>query len=202
MTSLIQPGDAWWLWAAMISGVAVCIYLEQNFKWAAKTSGPVLALLIGMALSNSRLLPTGAPAYDVVDDYLVPIAIPLLLFRANVVRIVRESGPMFRAFHVAALGTVIGAFAAGFIFRGMFPRVPEVAGIMTGSYIGGGVNFVAISRSYEVSAELTDDIAADRIATIRQPFSQCGTSVSMKMGKMKSLALISRRVSGSGMASG
>ncbi len=158
MTSLIQPGDAWWLWAAMISGVAVCIYLEQNFKWAAKTSGPVLALLIGMALSNSRLLPTGAPAYDVVDDFLVPIAIPLLLFRANVVRIVRESGPMFLAFHVAALGTVIGAFAAGFIFRGMFPRVPEVAGIMTGSYVGGGVNFVAISRSYEVSAELTNPL--------------------------------------------
>ena len=25
---------------------------------------------------------------------------------------------------------------------GSFPRVPEVAGIMTGSYIGGGVNFV------------------------------------------------------------
>ena len=158
MTSLIQPGDAWWLWAAMISGVAVCIYLEQNFKWAAKTSGPVLALLIGMALSNSRLLPTGAPAYDVVDDYLVPIAIPLLLFRANVVRIVRESGPMFRAFHVASLGTVIGAFAAGFIFRGMFPRVPEVAGIMTASYVGGGVNFVAVSRSYQVSADLTNPL--------------------------------------------
>ena len=158
MTSLIQPGDAWWLWAAMISGVAVCIYLEQNFTWAAKTSGPVLALLIGMLLSNSRLLPTGAPAYDVVDDYLVPIAIPLLLFRANVVRIVRESGPMFRAFHVAALGTVIGAFAAGFMFRGMFPRVPEVAGIMTASYVGGGVNFVAVSRSYEVSAELTNPL--------------------------------------------
>jgi len=158
MTSLIQPGDAWWLWAAMISGVAVCIYLEQNFKWAAKTSGPVLALLIGMVLSNSRLLPTGAPAYDIVDDYLVPIAIPLLLFRANVVRIVRESGSMFRAFHVAALGTVIGAFAAGFIFRGMFARVPEVAGIMTASYVGGGVNFVAVSRSYEVSADLTNPL--------------------------------------------
>src|ERR1051325_6343103 len=42
----------------------------------------------------------------------------------------------------------------------------------------------------EVSAELTDDIAAERIATIRNPFSQCGTAVSMKMGKMKSLRLI------------
>src|SRR5919106_1671002 len=98
MASLIQPADAWWLWAAMIIGVALCIYLEQNFKWAARTSGPVLALLIGMVLSNSRLPPPGAPAYDVVDDYLVPIAIPLLLFRANVMRIVRGSGSMFRAF--------------------------------------------------------------------------------------------------------
>ncbi|MCI0747076.1 MAG: DUF819 family protein, partial [Verrucomicrobia subdivision 3 bacterium] len=158
MTSVVQPGDAWWLWAAMISGVGLCIYLEQNFKWAAKTSGPVLALIAGMILSNSKLLPTASPAYDVVDDYLVPVAIPLLLFRANVVRIVRESGSMFKAFHVAAIGTVLGALLAGLMFRGTFPRVPEVAGIMTGSYIGGGVNFVAISKSYEASSELTNPL--------------------------------------------
>jgi uncharacterized membrane protein len=83
---------------------------------------------------------------------------PLLLFRANVIRIVRESGSMFLAFHIASIGTVLGAFIAGFIFRGMFPRVPEVTGIMTGSYIGGGVNFVAIKNSYNVSAELTNPL--------------------------------------------
>ena len=158
MAPIVQPGDAWWLWAAMISGVAACIYLEQNFKWAAKTSGPVLALIGGMLLSNLKLLPTDAPSYDIVDNYLVPVAIPLLLFRANVVRIIRESGSMFLAFHVAALGTVLGAFIAGIVFRGSFPRVPEVAGIMTGSYIGGGVNFVAIQKSYEVSSELANPL--------------------------------------------
>jgi uncharacterized membrane protein len=158
MVSIVQPSDAWWLWAAMISGVAACIYLEQTFRWAAKTSGPVLALLGGMLLSNLKLLPTDAPAYDVVDTYLVPAAIPLLLFRANIVRILRESGSMLLAFHVAALGTVIGAFIAGIAFRDSFPRVPEVTGIMTGSYIGGGVNFVAIQKSYEVSSELANPL--------------------------------------------
>ena len=64
------------------------------------------------------------------------VAIPLLLFRADAVRILRETGPMFAAFHVASLGTIIGAFLAAFVFRGQFDRVPEVAGIMTGSYIG------------------------------------------------------------------
>ena len=33
------------------------------------------------------------------------------------------------------------------------PRVAEVAGIMTGSYIGGGVNFVALKNHYAVPAE-------------------------------------------------
>ena len=155
---MVHGGDVWWLWAVIIAGVAVCIYLEQNFKWAAKTSGPVLALIGGMLLSNLHLLPTEAGAYDIVDDYLVPAAIPLLLFRANVVKIVRESGSMFLAFHIASVGTIVGAFIAGFVFRGAFPRVPEVAGMMTGSYIGGGVNFVAIKNSYKVASELSNPL--------------------------------------------
>src|SRR5438874_4929845 len=35
----------------------------------------------------------------------------------------------------------------------------------------------------DVRAELTDDIAAERMATMRKPRSTCGTSVIMKMGK-------------------
>jgi uncharacterized membrane protein len=156
--SFIQPTDTWLIWAFMLSGVAACIYLEQNFRWAAKTSGPVLALIGGMLLSNSKLLPTDAGAYDMVETYLVPVAIPLLLFRANIVRIIRESGSMFACFHVATVGSVIGAFVAAFLFRDSFPQVPEVTGIMTASYVGGGVNFVAVKNSYNINAELTNPL--------------------------------------------
>lgn len=155
---MISPTDPWFLWATMVVGVALCLYLEQTFKWAAKTSGPVLALIGGMILSNAKLLPFESPSYDVVDDYLVPIAIPLLLFRANVVRIWRDTGSMFLAFHVATVGTVIGAFLAAFLFRDSVARVPEVAGIMAASYVGGGVNFVAMKNSYNVGAELTNPL--------------------------------------------
>jgi len=158
MAPLIAPENAWPLWAVMIVGVAICIYLEQTRKWAAKTSGPILALIGGMLLSNGKILPIAAPSYDLVEDYLVPVAIPLLLFRANLVKIVRETGSMFLCFHVASLGTVLGAFLAALLFRGSFPRVPEVTGVMTGSYIGGGVNFVAIKNSYNVSADLTNPL--------------------------------------------
>ncbi len=158
MNSLITPDNAWPIWAFVIAGTAVCIHLEQTRRWAAKVSGPVLALLLGMALSNLKLLPAASPSYDLVEDYLVPAAIPLLLFRANIVRILRETGPMFLAFHVASAGTVLGAFLAAFLFRGSFARVPEVTGIMTGSYIGGGVNFIAIKDSYQVSENLTNPL--------------------------------------------
>ena len=50
-----------------------------------------------------------------------------------------------------------------------------------------------------VIAELIEDIAAERIATMRKPFRRCGTSVIMKMGKMKSLDLMPGRASGSGI---
>lgn len=158
MNTLIAPENVWPVWALIVVGTAVCIYLEQTRRWAAKLSGPVLALLVGMLLSNLKIMPAGGTAYDVVEDYLVPLAIPLLLFRANVARILRETGPMLLAFHIASLGTVVGAFLAALIFRGSFPQVPEVAGIMTGSYVGGAVNFVAIKDSYGINENLTNPL--------------------------------------------
>ena len=158
MTSLVNPDNPWPQWAAIAVGTAISIYLEQTKKWAAKISGPVLALLLGMSLSNSKLLPTDSPSYDIVDGYLVPIAIPLLLFRVNLVSILRQTGSMFVAFHIASVGTVLGAFLAALLFRGSFPHVNEVSGIMTGSYIGGAVNFVAIAESYKIDSSLTNPL--------------------------------------------
>jgi uncharacterized membrane protein len=155
---LVTPENTWPIWALLVAGTAVCIHLEQTWRWAARISGPVLALIVGMVLSNCKIMPTASSSYDVVEDYLVPAAIPLLLFRANLVRIVRETGPMLLAFHVAAVGTTIGAFLAAFLFRGAFDHLPEVTGIMTGSYIGGGVNFVALKDSYQISENLTNPL--------------------------------------------
>ena len=155
---LVAPGNAWPIWAIIVIGTAASIFWEQNYRWAAKISGPVLSLLIGMFFSNLKILPAESPSYDVVEGYLVPVAIPLLLFRANVVRILRETGPMLKAFHIACVGTILGAFIAAIIFRGQFDQVFEVAGIMTGSYSGGSVNFFAIKDSYKISANLTDPL--------------------------------------------
>jgi len=164
MQSLIHPNDAWTIWAIMLGCVGVSIYLEQTRMWAAKITGPVLALVVAIALSNLRVLPLESPSYDLVWDYIVPLCIPLLLFRASIFKIVRTTGSMFAAFHVSALGTLLGVIVAAAIFHASLPHAAELAGIMTGSYIGGGVNFFALTATFRPPEELTSSLlVADNV---------------------------------------
>jgi len=155
----IGPDDTFGLWAVILASVALSIHLERRYAWAAKLSGPVIALMLAMVLSNLQLMPKQAPTYEITDKYLVPLAIPLLLMRANVFRVVRKTGPLFLAFHISSVGTVLGALAAGFLYAGTtLKQVPEIAGIMTGSYIGGAINFFAVKAAYGVDADLTNPL--------------------------------------------
>ncbi len=152
MRTLIEPGNHAVLWAVIAAGTALAIWLEQTYRWAAKLSAPVLALLIAMLLSNTHLVPAESPAYDFVGDWLVPLALPLLLFRANLREILKTGGRMFLVFHVSSLGTLIGTALAVWALRGRIgsPDTEHAAGMMAASYIGGAVNFLAIKASYSV----------------------------------------------------
>ncbi len=162
MNSLVAPNDHWVLWTALIATASLSILLEQKNKIAAKLTGPVLALIFGMALSNFRILPTEAITYDIVWAYVVPLAIPLLLMKMNIRKIIKETGRLFGAFHVSALGTVVGAFAAVFLLHELIAEVAKIGGIMTASYIGGGVNFVAMVSTFKPPESLVNaTIVAD-----------------------------------------
>lgn len=160
MNSLIPATDHASLWAIIAVGTAAAIWLEQTYRWAARLSGPVLALIIAMVLANTRVVPTDSPAYDFVGNWLVPLAIPLLLFRANLREILRIGGRMFLVFHISSVGTLIGTFLAVWLLRGRLgsPDTEHAAGMMAASYIGGGVNFLAIKASYNVGAEVSNPL--------------------------------------------
>ncbi len=158
MHPLIHPNDAWTLWAVIVSCTAGAIWLEQSYRWAATISGPVLALVAAMLLSNVGVMPAEAASYEFVGDYLVPLAIPLLLMRANLVRIVRDSGWMLFAFHFSVLGTILGAAVATLLLHRRIEDVADVAALMTASYIGGGVNFFAVKETFGVSESLTNPL--------------------------------------------
>lgn len=155
MESLIHPSDSWTIWTIILCSVALSIYLEQHYKWASKLTGPVIAIIIAILLSNTRILPLQSPSYTVIESYFVPLAIPLLLFRANIFKIIKTSGSTFGAFHLSVLGTAIGCILAAFIFNGIIPFAAQTAGVMAGSYSGGAVNFVALTATF-MPAEAAD----------------------------------------------
>ncbi len=143
---------------------AFSIYLEQKYEWASKVTGAIIALVGAMILVNINVIPVQAPAYDAVWTYVIPLAIPLLLFQANLRKIWNESGKMLVLFLISAIGTVVGAFIAFFALQKVVPEPEKLAGLETGSYTGGGVNFAALSAKLEVPGELASSaIVADNI---------------------------------------
>lgn len=167
MGSIIRPDDVWLIWGIITFWVGSSIYLEKKYRWAARLTGPVLALVGAILLSNLKIVPMESASYDFIWEYIVPISLPLLLLKANLFRIIKETGSMFGAFHLSALGTVIGAFLAGIIFSGLIPFSAEIAGIMTGSYIGGGVNFIALTETFSPPKYITGAlIVADNMIMV------------------------------------
>lgn len=66
MNTLISSENSWALFAILAAIAAIAIFMEQKWKWASKLSGCVIALISAMILSNLRIIPTDAPAYDFV----------------------------------------------------------------------------------------------------------------------------------------
>ena len=160
----ISPDDSWTLIALIVAGTAGAIFLERRYAWGAKLSAPVIALLIAMVLSNTGVMPAEAPVYEFVGNWLVPLALPLLMLKANLILIARKTGRLLIAFNIASLGTIIGAVLAFGLLKDRIPEPAKAAGIMTASYIGGMVNFVAVSSSTDASGSMTSSlIVADNI---------------------------------------
>lgn len=153
-TSWIKPDDTLMLWTFLVGWAAISIWLEQKYKWAATLTGCMIALLGAMILANLGVVPLDAPSYDDVWGYVVPLAVPLLLFDADIRRIWKESGRTFIAFHFAALGTVIGTFIAVFAFHTVIPEMKGVLAMISGSYIGGSINLAAMKDAFKVSSEM------------------------------------------------
>ena len=151
---MISANETWILWSIIIVIATASIYLENHYEWASKISGPIIGLLAAATLSNVGIIPVESPVYDQVWDIVVPLAIPMLLFTCDLKQIWKESGRLLMIFLISSVGTILGALV-GYAFLGkLIPVLNHIAGMMVGSYIGGGVNFVAVASAFDIPKEL------------------------------------------------
>lgn len=162
--TLISADNTWALWAILTAIAAGSIWLEQKYSWASKVTGCIIALVAAMALSNFKIIPVDAPVYDAVWSYVVPLAIPMLLFNANINKIKKESGRTLIIFLISGVGTVLGGFVAFFLLKNYIPELYKITAMMVGSYVGGSVNFVAMAELFSTGGEMTSAaVVADNL---------------------------------------
>jgi uncharacterized membrane protein len=116
-------------------------------------------IAFGALLANLGVIPAGstpeAPvaAYDAIFTYVAPIAIFWLLLPVNLRDVLRAGLPLVLLFLAGALGTTAGAIVGMRIVGGeatVGPLSHAVAGMFTGTYTGGSVNFNAVALEYGV----------------------------------------------------
>lgn len=161
---MISADQSWAIWAVLLSAAAFGYRLE-NTALGRKLSGAILTMSFTFVLSNFGVIPAeGVAAYDLVWSYLVPLAIPLLLFRADLRRILREAGPTLIAFMVGGVGTIIGTIVAFNVIE-LGPEGWKLASIFSATYIGGSMNYAAAAEAVGLRSGdlLTAGVAADNL---------------------------------------
>jgi uncharacterized membrane protein len=162
--SLIAPDDLITLWGIIVIWAAASIFMEQRYKWAGKVSGAIIALVGAIFLSNTGIIPTESPVYDAIWDFIIPLAIPLLLFHVNFKKIWRESGRLLFIFLLSSIGTVAGTILSFFLLKDHIPYLDKIGAMMSGSYVGGGVNFAAMAAKFEAPGEMVSaTVVADNL---------------------------------------
>lgn len=154
------------LWTALFGITAFSLWAERK-KWGKFLGAAVLAIIIGFILGNARVLPTQADFYGAIDNILLPVAIPLLLFHANINKIAKQAGHTLVAFLVGAFATVVGALVA-FALIDLPAYQGPFTGTLAATFIGGGMNFAAVSNAMGIPPGdyLAAATAADNIITI------------------------------------
>lgn len=134
--------------AALIAVVtALAFWLDRHVSFFSKIGASILTLAFGAILSNTGIVPGKSPVYDTISGPVTSLAIAWLLLSVDL-RALKQVGPrMLAAFGLACAGTILGVFVGAVAFsHELGVNTWKMAGVFTGTYTGGSLNFVAVGK--------------------------------------------------------
>ncbi len=160
---MIAPDNIFGLLAVLLALAAFAAGVEQT-SLGKRISGAGIILLSALAASHFNIIPRSAQVYGVIWTYLVPVAIALFLFRADLIKVFAEGGRVLIAFMAGMAGSVAGALLAALFFD-LGANEAKIAAVFSATYTGGSLNFVAVADAlrFEDASQLSAALAIDNI---------------------------------------
>jgi len=143
-------------------------------KIGKKLGAALLVILFTAVIANLKLIPSASnsiPLYDGIFTYLAPISIFYLLLGVNLNSIKKAGAPMIILFLIGSLATIIGILIAWTLISPQHILGEDgkiIAGMLTGTYTGGSVNFNAVALEYDFQERgilYAGTIAVDNVIT-------------------------------------
>lgn len=165
----IQPIDSFGIWAVLLASSHFGLWAETK-PWGASLGGACLiSALTTLILANIGIIPHVSPTYDQINHIILPLAVPLLLFSANLNVVFKSTGRLVPLFCFGSIGTLLG----GVVGYALVPLLSlgdeawKVCAALTSRHIGGAVNYVAVANVLNVSPKvLGAGLAADNLCNV------------------------------------
>lgn len=148
---------------AFLSAVIAAVFWLSGLprlKSLFEVTPPIIYAYFVPTLSTTfGIIPAASPTYDWMSRYLLPFALLMLMITIDLRAIVRLGGMALFMLCAGTLGIVIGGPIVYMIFGGMLP--PEAwkgLAALSGSWIGGTANMVAIAESVGTPNEILGPI--------------------------------------------
>jgi len=117
---------------ATLGPVFLCYMLGLFLSWPMKAFGADMALAADFS------------------SVLVCVAMPLILFSADLPALKKLARPMSASFAMNTVSVLIVATAAYFIFGSLLPDAADISGMLIGTYTGGTPNMIAVGHALGV----------------------------------------------------
>jgi uncharacterized membrane protein len=149
------------LLVAVLCGCVIASQWLVDRTWLRHAGTAMLVIVVTAVVANLGLIPTAStpqrpvPIYDGIFEWVAPMAIFWLVLRVDLRKVLSAGGPMLLMFAVGAIGTTLGVVVArSAVGPDAFGDASAaLAGMFTGTYIGGSANFNAIALHYDVMRE-------------------------------------------------
>ena len=129
----------------------------------------VFAYFIPTVLSNTGIIPLESTLYSFIKDWLLPASLILFTMSVDIPAVLRLGQKQLTLFLAGTATVVIGGPLAYLALGGLIPpgegdQAWRGLAALSGSWIGGAANFVAIGESVEASSEILGKIIVVDVA--------------------------------------